>query len=87
MKEKDIDISRQKSKGLSIFFGKSFDYVKTVCNSARESCPVFQGRTKNIHWSFKDPAGARGSKEQKLMIFRKVRDEIEEKILKFLERS
>lgn len=87
MKEKDIDISKQKSKGLNEFLGKSFNYVITVCDSARESCPVFPGKPKNIHWSFEDPARARGSKEQKLKTFRKIRDEIEEKILRFPERS
>lgn len=87
MKEKDIDISRQRSKGLDDFLGKNFDYVITVCDNARESCPVFLGSTKNIHWSFEDPARAIGSREQKLKTFRKVRDEIEEKILEFLERN
>jgi len=87
MKEKEIDISNQKSKGLDDLLGKSFDYIITVYDNARESCPVFLSETKNIHWSFEDPARVTGSLEQKLVVFRKVRDKIEKKILKFLEES
>jgi len=71
MKENGIDISNQKSKGLSNLLGKSFDYVITVCDNARESCPVFPGKTKNIHWSFEDPARVTGSLEQKLVVLEK----------------
>jgi arsenate reductase (thioredoxin) len=87
MKERGIDISMQSSKGLDMFLEKSFDYVITVCENARESCPIFPGETKKIHWNFKDPAKANGGKQQKLKTFRSVRDEIEKKILEFLERT
>jgi arsenate reductase (thioredoxin) len=87
MKERGIDISMQKSKSLDMFLENSFDYVITVCENARESCPIFPGETKKIHWNFKDPAKANGGKQQKLKTFRSVRDEIEKKILEFLERT
>jgi arsenate reductase len=84
MKEIDIDISNQKSKGVENFLGKTFDYIITVCDNAKESCPVFPGKTKLMHWNFEDPAGVKGNQEEKLAIFRKVRDEIHKKILEFL---
>ncbi len=61
MKEKGIDISGQKSKNISLFKGSRFDYVITVCDNAKESCPTFPGETKHIHWSFSDPAAVTGS--------------------------
>lgn len=64
MAEKEMGISKQKSKGLEGFLGKDFDYVITVCDNARESCPVFPGKAKYIHWSIKDPARAKGKKEK-----------------------
>jgi len=85
MKEKNIDISKQKSKGIEKFLNETFDYVITVCNNAKESCPVFPGETKHIHWDFIDPAEIRGTLEEKLCIFREVRDGIEENILEFIE--
>lgn len=76
MEELGIDISGQRSKGVAEFTGQSFDYVITVCDSARESCPVFTGRAQRIHWSFDDPAAASGSDEERLAVFRRIRDEI-----------
>lgn len=76
MLEKGIDISRHRSKSVDEFAGQEFDYVITVCDNANENCPVFPGRTKRIHWSFEDPAAASGSEEEKLKVFRRVRDEI-----------
>src|SRR5436309_6976989 len=56
MREIGIDISGHRSKSVGEFTGQEFDYVITVCDHARELCPVFPGRTKHLHWSFPDPA-------------------------------
>lgn len=85
MKEINIDISKQVSKGVENFLKTSFDYVITVCDNAKESCPVFPGKTKFIHWNLIDPAETKGPLEEKLFVFRQVRDEIKEKILEFIE--
>jgi len=81
MSEKEIDISGYKSKSIDLFLNKKFDYVITVCDNAKESCPIFPGNAKYLHWSLKDPAATEGTKEEKLIVFRKTRDEIHDKIL------
>ena len=79
MTEKDIDISKQFPKSVDIFLKESFDYVITVCDDAKETCPIFTGNVKHrLHLGFEDPAKATGSDEEKLKVYRKVRDEIEE---------
>lgn len=83
MKEIGIDISGHRSKSVEEFTGQNFDYVITVCDNAKESCPVFPGEVKRIHWSFDDPAEAAGSKAEKLAVFERVRDEINEKLKRF----
>jgi arsenate reductase len=80
MQEIGIDISRQRSKSVDEFAGQEFDYVITVCDNANERCPVFPGKTKRIHWSFEDPAAAVGDEATRLGVFRRVRDEIREKL-------
>ncbi len=85
MKEIGIDISWHRSKSVMEFIGHSFDYVITVCDKAKESCPTFPGNVKRIHWSFEDPAEATGTKEERMKVFRKVRDQIKEHILSFIE--
>ena len=85
MREIGIDISGHRSKGVDEFLGQEFDYVITVCDNANESCPAFPGKTKRIHWSFDDPAGADGPEEEKLAAFRRVRDQIKEKLHLFAE--
>jgi len=75
MKEIGIDISNHRSKSIEEFRGKTFDYVITVCDRANETCPFFPGKV-HIHRNFEDPALATGSDEEKLKVFRKVRDEI-----------
>lgn len=87
MMEKGIDISDQKSKSLDQFINSKFDYVITVCDNAKESCPLFPGKAKIIHWNFEDPAEVKGSIDEKLFAFRKVRDKIEEKIKEFIENN
>jgi arsenate reductase (thioredoxin) len=76
MQELGIDISGHRSKSVDEFAGQNFDYVVTVCDNAKASCPVFPGNTKRIHWSFDDPAAVEGSHEQRLAAFRRVRDEL-----------
>lgn len=87
MAEIGIDISNQKSKSVKEFLGQKFDYVITVCDSAKETCPVFPGKYKSQHWRLEDPAQAQGTNEEKLLIFRKIRDNIKEEIIKFLDVS
>lgn len=76
MAEIGIDVSEQRSKSVVELMGEQFDYVVTVCDHAREACPVFPGGTRKLHWSFDDPASAEGSEEERLEVFRRVRDEI-----------
>lgn len=87
MKEVGIDISGHRSKSVDEFAGQDFDYVITVCDNAKESCPVFPAKTKRIHWSFDDPAEAAGDKTEKLAVFRRVRDEIKVRLQNFVETS
>ena len=77
MRELGIDISGQRSKNVDEFEGQPFDYVITVCDNARETCPVFFGSAKQLHQSFEDPPAAGvGTDEERMMIFRRVRDEL-----------
>ena len=85
MKEIGIDISKHRSKNLSEFDGQNFDYVITLCGSANETCPLYIGGTKKIHIGFDDPAKANGTKEEVLREFRRVRDEIKEKLTAFFQ--
>ena len=84
MSELGIDISTHRSKSVDEFTGREFDYVITVCDNANEQCPVFPGQTKRIHWSFADPAAAEGDEPQRMSVFRKVRDEIRERLKEFV---
>ena len=65
------------------FDGERFDYVITVCDNAKESCPVFPGAVKRLHKSFEDPAAVNGSEEERLAVFRRVRDELREYLREF----
>ena len=76
MNELGIDISGHRSKHVDEFDGQQFDYVITVCDNARETCPVFFGNAQRLHHDFDDPAGVAGSEEQRLAVFRRVRDEL-----------
>ena len=80
MDEVGVDISGQESKTLERYRGEHFDYVITVCDDANEACPFFPGARNRLHWSFEDPARAEGPEEERLAIFRRVRDEIREHI-------
>jgi arsenate reductase len=79
MAELGIDISGQRSKTVHEYEGQAFDWVVTVCDDAREACPYFPGE-KQLHWSFDDPSAADGAEEQRLEVFRRVRDEIATRI-------
>jgi len=76
MKEAGIDITSHRSKSADEFAGQEFDYVLTVCDQAKESCPVFFGKAMRLHQSFDDPAAVEGSEEKRLGEFRRVRDEL-----------
>ena len=79
MKEIGIDLSAHRSKHVNEFAGQHFDYVITVCDNAKESCPIFPGKTRHLHWSFPDPPHEKEISEQVLDEFRRVRDLILEK--------
>lgn len=84
MREVGIDISHNKPKDVEQFVNQSFDYVITVCDNARESCPIFTGQVvKQLHIGFEDPAEATGNEEEVLKVFRKVRDEIKKAFEEF----
>jgi arsenate reductase (thioredoxin) len=80
MAELGIDISGQQSKTLDRYVDEPFDAVITVCDQANEACPVFFGAKQRLHWSFPDPSNATGSEEQRLQVYRQVRDAIQERI-------
>jgi arsenate reductase len=76
MKELGIDIAGHRSKHVQAFEDQSFDYVLTVCDNAKESCPAFPGHLNRIHKGFEDPAALQGTEDERLSLFRRVRDEI-----------
>jgi arsenate reductase len=84
MQELGIDISGQRSKSVDEFAGDAFDYVITVCDNARQSCPVFPGSAQYIHWSIDDPAAVQGSDDERNAAFRRVRDELAARIQSFV---
>jgi arsenate reductase len=84
MGEIGVDISSQRSKPVAEFIGQPLDFVVTVCNSARETCPVFPGAVKRLHWPFEDPAEVEGSDEARMAAFRRIRDQIHDRIMIFL---
>jgi arsenate reductase len=84
MREIGIDISGHRSKSVDEFAGQDLDLVITACDNAKESCPVFPGRTQRLHWPFEDPAALAGSEEQRLAAFRSIRDQIQARIKLFL---
>ena len=86
MRDIGVDISTHRSKSVDEFLEEPFDYVITVCDNAKESCPVFPGNAERIHWSFDDPAAYEGTDDEKLSEFIRVRDQIFEKLRIFFER-
>ncbi len=84
MEEAGIDISEQISKSTDPFLNERFDYVITLCEHAAKFCPASVGQGKRLSWSFDDPAAAVGTIEERLAVFRRVRDEIKARIEAFL---
>ena len=80
MREIGIDISDHQSKSLECFLGQPFDYIITVCDRARDSCPTFPGDNERIHWGFDDPAAVTGARAEQVAVFRRVRNEISERL-------
>ncbi len=80
MREIGIDISQHRSKSVDEFVGRPFDYIITVCDNAKETCPVFPGSGKRLHWPFEDPPPIESGEEKSLPVFRKVRDQMREHI-------
>jgi arsenate reductase len=78
-----IDISGQTSKLVQSFAGQEFDYAITVCDDGTETCPYFAGARQQLHWSFEDPSAAQGSEDERLATFRRVRDQIAERVREF----
>ena len=83
MKEVGVDISQHHSKSIEEFKDHAFDVVITVCDQAKESCPIFPHVQSLLHWSFEDPASVTGSKEGRLQAFRRIRDRIGQAIQQF----
>ncbi len=88
MIEVGIDLTKYYPKNADRFVGETFDYVITVCDNAKESCPVFMAKVgKQLHIDFKDPAEATGTEEEVLNEFRRIRDEIKRDFYKFYEEN
>jgi len=85
MREVGIDISGHRSKSVDEFAGQDFDYVITVCDNAKQTCPVFSAKTKHIHWSIEDPAAVPGSEEKRLSVFRRIRDQLRARLQGFVQ--
>jgi arsenate reductase len=86
MREVGIDITGHRSKNVDEFEGERFDYVITVCDNARETCPVFFSKAQMLHYDFEDPAAAKGAEEERLAVFRRVRDQLRAYLRNFSER-
>jgi len=80
MEEIGVDISDQESKTLDRYLHEPFDYVITVCDDANEACPFFPGAARRLHWSFEDPSKTQGTEEERLEVFRRVRDGIRDRV-------
>ena len=83
MRELGIDISDHHSKSVEQFVAQPFDYVLTVCDNAKETCPILPGNLTTIHHSFDDPAALQGSDEERLALFRRIRDEMRRYLRRF----
>ncbi len=81
--EAGIDGSFARSKSVDEFLGQSFHYVVTVCDQARQTCPVFPGVHRSLHWGYEDPAAAEGTEEERLSAFRRVFIQLGERVLQF----
>jgi len=84
MKEVGVDLTHARSKNLAEIQDQPFDLVVTVCDNAMKACPVFPGAKQILHWPFDDPAAAVGADEEKMPVFRSVRDQIRRRISEYL---
>lgn len=84
MSEIGIDISKQRSKDVREFLGSPIPYIITVCDNAKEHCPIFPGTFTYMHWSIEDPAAAQGTEGEKLAVFRRIRDQIGSRVKGFV---
>ena len=82
--EAGIDASWARSKSVSEYLGQQFDYVVTVCDEARQVCPVFPGVHESLHWGYEDPAEAEGPEDERLAVFRRVFVQVGERISQFI---
>jgi arsenate reductase len=87
MHERGVDLGGHTSKTLDRFLGQPWDYVITVCDSANERCPLFPGRAARRHWSFEDPSAATGTEDERLATFRRIRDEIDARLRRWLDET
>ena len=84
MAEFGLDISSQAPKSVEQFLSCELDFVITVCDQANESCPIFPGTSRRLHWSFPDPAAVEGSEAERLEAFRQARERISEQVREFI---
>lgn len=84
MAEIDIDLSGHRSKSVDEYVGQPFNWVITVCDQARQNCPIFPGVEKSAHWSVEDPSDAAGSDEERLTLFRRARDDLRNRMHVFI---
>ena len=84
MQEKGIDISNNKSEHLDKYLSDTFDYIITVCDNEKDSCPTFPGNHNKLHWNLEDPAEKSGIEEEILNFFRTIRDKIESNVREFI---
>lgn len=87
MREVDVDISGHRSKTAGSLLGQHFRYVITVCDNANERCPIFPGVVTRLHWPLEDPAKATGSESERLAVFRRIRDQIGERVRAFVDEN
>jgi arsenate reductase len=85
MAERGIDLGGHASKVYDGLMQERWDYLVTVCDDANERCPFVPGSVKRLHWSFEDPSRARGTEEERLRVFRRVRDQIEQRLAAWLQ--
>jgi arsenate reductase len=84
LQEAGLDVTEARSKSVHEFLGQPFDYVITVCDRAREACPVFPGGAQTLHWGFDDPTEAIGSESERLAVFERVQEQIAGRIRSFV---
>jgi arsenate reductase len=84
LEESGIDASWARSRSVAEYLGQPFDYVITVCDQARQACPVFPGVHESLHWGYEDPADATGTDDERMVVFRRVFTQLRERIQQFV---